>query len=262
MTPIPKIGLGTWQLFDKACVQAVKMALEIGYRHIDTAFAYENHAEIAKAMKGYPRESLFLTSKFGVEMTEKKSVEEICDLALKGLKTDYLDLFLIHWPDRDYPLVAILEELHALCEKGKIRFPGVSNYTIHHLQDAYDAGLSVPYNQVEFHPYLDQKELLDFSRKHGTELIAHRPFGKGQLLMDEPLFGEIGKKHGKSASQVILRWINQKGLPVVPKATTEEHLKENLAIFDFALSEGEMKQLDGFNKNFRYCLPDSDVFNY
>jgi len=263
---IPLIGLGTYQLLGKKCEQVVKKALAMGYRHIDTAFYYENHKHIAAAIKDIERRELFLTTKLLVEQVEdgriEKSVEELCDQALQELDTDYLDLFLIHCPERNRPLEEILAAMHKLAQKGKIRYPGVSNYTIHHLKDAYDAGLPVPFNQVEFHPYLYQKELMDFAKAHGTRLIAFRSLGKGELLKADPLFAEIGTRYGKTPAQVILRWTIQKNIPVIPKATSDEHLKENFAIFDFALTSEEMEQLDTLNCDRRYCKGDWDEFAY
>lgn len=272
---IPEVGLGTWMLRGKECVKAVRTALDLGYRHIDTAFAYENHQEVGEAIQGFDRESLFLTSKISLGQATKTyvhahvndthiqdSVSKSCDLALKELKTDYLDLMLIHWPDRSHPLEAILAALHREVEKGKLRYAGVSNYTAHHLADAYQKGLSVAFNQVEFHPYLYQRELLEFARANGTELIAFRPFGKGKLLKEEPLFAKIGKAHGKTPAQVILRWILQKGIPSIPKASSKKHLEENINIFDFNLSSEEEKAIDGLSRNCRYCFPDWSEYDY
>ncbi|NGX40170.1 MAG: putative oxidoreductase [Chlamydiae bacterium] len=272
---IPLIGLGTWGLWGAECERIVRLALEIGYCHIDTAFAYENHKQIAKAIRGFPREELFLTTKFALGQVTKtmtlsqvddkrilKSLEKTCDKALKELGTDYLDALLIHWPNRERPIVEILAAMHRLADKGKIRYPGVSNYTIHHLQDAYDAGLSVPFNQVEFHPHLYQKELLDFCQSHGTQLIAYRPFGKGKLLGEEPLFAELGQKYGKSPAQIILRWIIQKKVPVIPKASSEDHLRENFTIEDFSLSEEEEKSIDLLDQQKRYTNPTWGDFKY
>lgn len=262
---IPLIGLGTYSLREKECTEIVKMALDIGYRHIDTAFAYENHKAIAKGIKNFNREKLFLTTKLWMRQevsNVEKAVEELCDQALNELNCEYLDLLLIHWPDRALPMEAILEAMFQLVDKGKIRSPGVSNYTIHHLQDAYDAGLKVPYNQVEFHPYLYQKELLEFSKLHGTQLIAYRPFGKGKLLQEEPLFKEIGEHHNKTSAQVILRWILQKNIPIIPKASSQTHLIENFNLFDFELTSEEEAQMDQLNKNYRFCTGDWNEFNY
>lgn len=263
---LPLLGLGTYQLLGDQCTQTVRRAIEMGYRHIDTAFAYDNQEAIGDALKGFNRAELFITSKILVDLVGhvrvEKKVEKLVQRALEELGTDYLDLMLIHWPEEGYALDEIFRALERQVAQGLLRSAGVSNYTRNHLQDAYDAGLVVPYNQVEFHPYLYQKELLEFSKAHGTQLIAFRPFGKGNLLKIEPLFEKIGEKHGKTGAQVILRWIVQKGIPVVPKASSEAHLKENLNIFDFELSEEEMADLDSLGNQQRFCMPDSSVFDY
>ncbi len=265
---IPLIGLGTWLLQGKECEKVVKMAIDIGYRHIDTAFAYENHKEVGKAIKGWDREKLFLTTKLGIGFSQvddasvERSVEKACDLALKELDTDYIDLFLIHWPDRKRPLEEILAALHKMVEKGKVCNPGVSNYTEHHLQDAYDVGLQVPFNQVELHPYLNQEKLRVFCDKHGTKLIAFRPFGKGLLLREESLFDEIGKGYGKTGAQVILRWITEKGIPVIVKGSSRMHLSENFNCLDFDLTPQDLDQINLLNKDFRYCSKEWSEFDY
>lgn len=265
---IPILGFGTWLLSGKECENAVQLALDVGYQHIDTAFHYENHKEVGKAIKGHDREKIFITSKLSIGLGQidddhiEKSVEVALDTALKELDTDYLDLFLIHYPDRSRPLEDILEAMHKQVSTGKLRAPGVSNYTQHHLQDAYDRGIKVPFNQVEFHPYLYQRQLLDFANKHGTQLIAYRPFGKGELIGQEPLFAEIGEKYKKTEGQVILRWIIEKGVPVIPKAASEKHIKENFAVFDFSLSKKENEQIDALNKNLRYCAREWNEFDY
>lgn len=189
-------------------------------------------------------------------------MEKALDLALQELRVDYIDLLLIHWPIRERPLEAIFAAMQKLTEKDKLRFAGVSNYTKHHLQDAYDAGLSVPFNQVEFHPYLYQKDLLEFAASHGTRLIAYRPFGKGRLMEEEPLFEKIAKNHRKTPAQVILRWCIQKDVPVIPKASSREHLRENLDLFDFALSAEEEASIDQIDKFIRYCESDWNEFDY
>ncbi len=263
---IPLIGFGTWELRGRKCQKAVEIALDIGYQHLDTAFYYENHRDIAKGIGNFSREKLFLTTKYATDQVDvsniDKSIEALCDRALTELHTDYLDLFLIHAPDRQLPLEAFLATMHKLVEKEKIRFPGVSNYTIHHLQDAYDVHLTVPFNQVELHPYLTQPDLVTFCREHGTQVVAYRPFGKGQLFNDEPLFAQIGKNHGKTASQVILRWFIQKEIPVIPKATSEAHIRENFDVFDFALNPDEMEKIDQLNRNHRYTVDDWTEFDY
>ncbi len=262
---LPLVGLGTWQLKGKACTKAVLEAIEIGYRHIDTAHIYENHKDVGKGIKEFDRENLFLTSKISLDQVNpskvEESVEKACNLALKELGTDYIDLYLIHWPDRKFPLVKIFQAMEKLASKGKILQAGVSNFTIHHLQDLLEAGCKPKANQVEFHPHLYQKDLLEFCHKEKIKLISFRSLGKGQLL-NEPVFEKIGLKHDKSAAQVILRWLIQKKIPVIPKASSLEHLKENIDIFDFSLTESEMKKLDSLNMDKRFCMPDEPEFNY
>jgi 2,5-diketo-D-gluconate reductase B len=254
---IPLIGMGTWDLRGAACTKAVSIALELGYRHIDTAHVYENHTAISKALKKTDRSKIFLTSKISLDQIDchnvASSVEKACDLALHELGVEYLDLYLIHWPDRTFPLTQIFKALEVLIDKEKIYRAGVSNFTIHHLQDLLDDGCKPWANQVEFHPYLYQKELLDYCRLQKIELVAYRPLGKGALFK-EMLFKSIGQKHGKTPSQVILRWLVQQEIPVIPKASSREHLAENFAIFDFELAPTEMEQIATLHHGKRFCL--------
>ena len=262
---IPLIGLGTWNLRGKECTQAVKHALEIGYRHIDTAHVYENHDAIKQGIHGWKREDLFITSKIALEQIDfdqiEHSIDAACNRALKELGTEYIDLYLLHWPDHTKPLHKIFKAMERLVQKKKVLYVGVSNFTIHHLEDLLKEGCNPSANQVEFHPYLYQKELLNFCEKHKTRLIAYRPLGKGKLL-SEALVNKIGEKHQKNAAQILLRWLIQKEIPAIPKAGSEEHLRENLQVFDFTLSPPEMKQLDELNCNQRFCGPDDKEFSY
>ncbi len=264
---LPKIGIGTWELQGDACTKIVQEALAIGYRHIDTAHMYENHSAIAKALKGVDRSSVYLTSKIALEDEVnpnkiEESVQMACDRALKELESDYLDLYLIHAPDRTFPLEEIFMSMQKLSGQGKIRKAGVSNYTIHHLQDMQKAGLTPFANQVEIHPYLAQEELVRYCQAHKIDVIAYRPFGKGKLLSEEPLFNQIGSKHGKSGAQVALRWVIQRGLNVIPKGSSRQHLSENFAIFDFALTEDEMHALNQLDRGKRFCRTEDTEFNY
>ncbi len=264
---LPHVGLGTWELRGDECIKIVEIALDLGYRHIDTAQAYKNHRAIAKAIKNFDRKKLYITSKIELEkevdiQSPVTSVRNACEKALKELDTDYLDLYLIHWPEPNFPLGKIFETMEKLVSEGKILKAGVSNYTIHHLEDLRKIGCTPFANQVEFHPYLYQKELLNYCQSHQIQLISFRPFGFGKLIHEEPLFKQIGDKYSKTGAQVILRWLLQKNVPVVPKASSKKHLRENLQIFDFSLTEDEMAQLDGLNRNQRYCMPDDPRFLY
>lgn len=262
---IPLIGLGTYNLSGEEGAKIIRLALDIGYRHIDTAHAYGNHRDIKKGIKEFERSKLFITSKFTLEQIDLNniaaSVEESCDLALKELDIDYLDLYLIHWPNHELPLAKIFKAIEKLVEKGKIRKAGVSNFNEHHLSDLLKAGCIPSFNQIEFHPFLYQKSLLSFCNKHTIQIVAYRPLGKGQLIK-EPLFEKIGHKYKKNSAQVILRWIVQKGIPAIPKASSEKHLRENFEIFDFNLSSEEMQQIDALNRNERFCSAAHPEFNY
>jgi 2,5-diketo-D-gluconate reductase B len=258
---IPLIGLGTYRLNGAECTHVVKEALEIGYRHIDTAISYENHREIGKAIKGFAREDLYLTSKFMLDLLDNTNVEDLAQRILDELQIDYLDQLLIHWPDRNRPLGAVLEEMNQLVIKGQVRAIGVSNFTIHHLQDALEYKIPFSVNQVEFHPYLYQKELLQFCRNHAIQLVAYRPLGKGEVAKD-PLIVMLGEKYGKTGGQIVLRWITQKRVPAIPKASSKKHLKENFNIFDFFLDEEDIQAIDRLNRNQRFCMTDAAEFNY
>jgi len=262
---IPPIGIGTWELTGKECTKVLELALSLGYRHIDTAHVYKNHKAVRDAIKDFDRRQLFLTSKIALEQVDVKkisaSVEKACSLALRELEVEYIDLYLLHWPDHTLPLSKIFLAMEKLKEKGMVKEVGVSNFTMHHLRDLIRDEATPAFNQVEFHPYLHQKELWDFCSKNQITLVSYRPFGKSKLLK-EPLFTKIGKKYGKSSAQIVLRWLLQKQIPTIPKASSEEHLRDNLDIFGFFLSTSEMKAIDRLHCNKRFCGEDDPEFDY
>ena len=262
---LPLLGLGTWDLRGEECTETVKRALEIGYRHIDTSIDYENQEAIKKAIKGFDRKQLFITSKFELPMIDLKkipqSVEETCDLALKQLGTEYVDLYLIHWPHKAMPMTEVFKAMELLIKKGKIKKAGVSNFTIHHLENLLNDGCKPAANQVEFHPYLYQKELLDYCKAESIQLIGYRPFGKGVILKD-PVLKKIGTVHGKSSGQVVLRWFFQKEIPTIPKAGSKKHLIENFNSMDFELSANEMHEIEKLHQNKRFCDSEDSEFDY
>lgn len=258
---VPMIGFGTWELKGPQCEKAVKIALELGYRHIDTAHLYQNHREIARALKGYDREELFLTSKFMLQINPEEGVKESCERALKELKTDYLDLFLLHYPDRSAPIPKILEELCSLIDLGLTRAVGVSNFTIGHLKDIESYHFPLCLNQVEYHPYLNQKELLNYCAKRKIHIMSYRSLGKGELV-NEPFLSKIGEKYEKSAAQISLRWLLEKHIPVIPKGSSKKHISENIDILDFNLSQEDFDKLDSLKQQKRYCESEWSDFNY
>ena len=261
---IPLMGLGTWELKGKECTDVVVLALQCGYRHIDTAHIYQNHKAIGKAIADFDRRELFITSKFPLEEIDSAkidaSVEKTCDTALKDLGTDYLDLYLIHWPRETVSMAIVFKAMEKLIQKGKILHAGVSNFSVRSLQELRKQGCHPTANQVEFHPYLYQKKLWDYCLDQQIQLIAYRPLGKKKLLTDA-LFKRIGSQHEKSSAQIILRWLVQKNIPVIPKSSSKKHLLENLDIFNFSLSKEEMRELDHLNQNKRFCGEGDPAFD-
>ena len=258
MKKTPKIGLGTWRLWGDECISIVRSALNLGYSHIDTAFNYENHSSIAKAIEGIPRDQFFITS---TVMLNQGDVETICETSLKELGLDFLDMYLIHWPDRSQPMDLVIEKMERLKKQGKIRAYGVSNFTISHLQDMICLKAKLASNQVEFHPYLYQKKLWDFCTEHNIDLVAYRPLGKGALLKD-PIACQIASSYSKTPAQILLRWLYQKHIPFVVKASSEKHLQSNLLIEDFSLQDSDVLALDSLHCNQRFCNQSWSDFEY
>ncbi|NGX56017.1 MAG: putative oxidoreductase [Candidatus Anoxychlamydiales bacterium] len=263
-TSIPMIGLGTWlQDEETKCISAIKDAFKIGYTHIDTADIYKNHIYIAKAIAHKNRKDLFITTKLWIDFLDPKNVESEVDKCLMQLNLDYLDLYLIHWPDRTKPIIDVYYEMTRLKEKGKIKATGVSNYTINHIQDLLDQKLVPEVNQVEFHPYLYQKDLLDFCNRHSIAITAYCPIAREKVFEDKELIA-IGKKYNKSPSQVSLNWIISKDIIVIPKASSINHLKEDFDIFNFNLSAEDIKIIDEihYKRGSRLINPEFADFEY
>jgi len=261
---IPMIGMGTWQQTEReSCINAIRYALKVGYRHIDTADIYGNHDIVKDAIKNFTREKLFITTKLWRDFLDPKLVESECDRALMELDLDYLDLYLVHWPDRTKPLADISYEMSKLKEKGKVKSIGVSNYTINHLQDLIDQKIKIAVNQVEYHPFLNQDKLLEFCNRHSIALIAYSPLARRKVFHD-PEIQQIAKKYSKTVGQITLRWMIQKDIVVIPKATSEKHIKDNFQIFDFELALDDMKKIDeiGKVKSKRLIVPEFADFEY
>lgn len=258
---MPYFGLGVYKIEDgNDVINSVKTALKIGYRSIDTAALYENEEGVGQAIKdsGIPREEIFVTTKVwntdhGYENTLKAFDKSIAKLGL-----EYVDLYLIHWPGKD-KFVDTWRALEKLYREGLVRAIGVSNFKPHHLQTLMDKSEEKPViNQVELHPYFQQKELREFCKKHDIVVEAWSPLARGQVLNDSVL-NEIGKKYGKSPAQVTLRWHLQSDIVVIPKSVTPSRIKENADIFDFELTDEEMEQINQIDKNTRF-FKDPDVF--
>jgi 2,5-diketo-D-gluconate reductase B len=256
-TSVPRLGFGTWQIEGSEATEAVRDALEIGYRQIDTARAYENEAEVGEglAQSGVDRGVIFLTTKVFPGDFEPDALKAAAEDSLRSLKTDYLDLLLLHWPDDSVPLERTLQALVELQEAGTIRHLGVSNFPAGLLAEAL-AQAPVFCDQVEYHPFLGQDRLLELARANDVLVTAYSPLAHGRVPGDATLT-EIGEAHGRTAGQVALRWLlDQPGVSPIPKASSHERRVENFEVFDFSLSDDERERIDGLPKNDRQIDPD------
>lgn len=260
---MPWLGLGTWQAAEGAEVEsAVKYALEIGYRHIDTAAVYGNEHGVGKAVResGVPREKIFITSKVWNSDQGYESTLKAYEHSLQLLNTDYLDLYLIHWPVKG-KYVETWKALEKIYNERRVKAIGVSNFHIHHLEDLLKEAEIVPMvNQVEFHPYLQQNELRKYCQEHLIRFEAWSPLMQGHFK-NIPVIKHIAEKYGKTEAQIILRWDIQNGVVTIPKSVHKERIKENSEIFDFELSGEDMDEINALNQNRRFG-PDPDNFNF
>lgn len=250
---MPRLGLGVWQVSSgKSCESTVRAALDTGYRHIDTAAFYGNEESVGKAIRdsGLARGEIYVTTKLW--NSDHGNVEKAFERSLAKLKLDYVDLYLIHYPVPErLRSWRVLEKLRA---GGKVRSIGVSNFTVRHLTELIAKAEIVPAaNQVELHPYLYQRELLDFCREKNIVVQAYSPLTHGERLNDPKLVA-MAKKYGdKSTAQILIRWALQHDVAVLPKSSHRQRIAEDAAVFDFAISADDMRALDGFNENLRTC---------
>lgn len=259
---MPWFGLGVWKAVEGSEVEtAVRAAIEVGYRSIDTAAIYGNEEGVGRAIKesGVAREELFITTKVWNSNQGYETTLAAFEESLQKLGLDYLDLYLIHWPvEGKYK--DTWRALEKLYKDGRVRAIGVSNFHVHHLQDLLEGAEVVPaVNQVEYHPLLSQQELRAFCRDHKIQLEAWSPLMQGNL--DLPLLQELAVKYNKSAAQIVLRWDLQNEVVTIPKSITPSRIAENTNVFDFELSAEDMARLDQLNENRRFG-PDPDNFDF
>jgi 2,5-diketo-D-gluconate reductase B len=253
---IPKLGFGTWQITGRDCELAVRDALELGYRHIDTARAYGNEDRVGQGLhdSGLNRDEVFLTTKLWYTELTATGVHDQIEQSLRDLKTEYIDLLLVHWPN---PRVDLRETFGAMleaCEAGRVRHVGVANFPSALLREALERA-PVICDQVEYHPYLAQPALLELAGERDVMLTAYSPLAQGGVLRD-PVIREIAEGHGKSPGQVVLRWLlDQPSVSAIPKAASHAHRAANLDIFDFELSDDERDRIGGLDRAGRTIDP-------
>ncbi|WP_440960693.1 aldo/keto reductase [Paenibacillus nitricinens] len=259
---MPWLGLGVYQTKDgEEVIHAVKTAVELGYRSIDTAAGYNNEEGVGQAIRecGVARDELFITTKVRNPDQGYESTLKAFEVSRRKLGLDYIDLYLIHWPVAGKYRETWKALIH-LQKEGLIKSIGVSNFQIHHLKDIIeDTGVVPVVNQVEFHPLLTQRELLKYANEQGIQLEAWSPLMQGNL--DLPLLKELAGKYDKTPAQIVLRWDLQQGVITIPKSVHADRIKENAGFFDFTLSDEDVKAIEDLNRNHRFG-PDPDNFNF
>jgi 2,5-diketo-D-gluconate reductase B len=258
---IPAIGLGTMTLKEQVCIDTVKNALKMGYRHLDTAERYNNEEWVGEGLRqgfaetGLKREDVFVTTKVYWDKLAPGDFEKSVEDSLRKLKLPWIDLLLIHWNSPKVPLSDSIKSLCNAKKRGQTKHIGVANFTTAMLDEATKLATEpLVTNQIEVHPFLDQRKVLGACKKHGISVTAYCPIARGQVSGNETL-ARIGKAHGKSASQVALRYLVQQGIIPIPRTTTPAHLADNLAVFDFTLTDAEMADIA------KLARPDGRVVN-
>lgn len=249
---IPVIGFGTWELRGATAVRAVTAALDAGYRHIDTAAMYANEVEVGEAIRNHatPREEIFVTTKVWPSEAGDGPLQRSAEASLKRLAIDQVDLLLIHWPS---PSVPLREQVRTLCDakkRGYARHIGVSNFSVEQVEEALGvADERLVTNQVQHHPWMDQRRLYETCVKHGLSLTSYSPIGKATRL-DDPVIVEIARVQQKTPAQIVLRWHIQQPMNIaIPRSSKPARIAENIAIFDFTLTDAEMLRISGLARS-------------
>lgn len=255
---MPFIGLGVFKVDDAESV--VSYALESGYRSVDTAAYYKNEKGVGKAIRQskIPREDIFITTKVWNDDLRNNNIHEALERSLDNLDVEYIDLYLMHWPVNIKTSWRVMEEIY---NSGKVHAIGVSNFNIHHLEEI-EPIIMPAVNQVELHPYYSQKELLNYCKGKGIQLQGWGSLGSAHNdLLSNALINELADKYNKTPAQIILRWNVQNDVMIIPKSVTPKRIVENFCIFDFEISDADMKLIDGLDNDGRFG-PDPDNFNF
>ncbi|WP_367714939.1 aldo/keto reductase [Nitratireductor sp. GISD-1A_MAKvit] len=255
---IPVLGMGTWTLRGETCSQLVSRALEVGYRHVDTAAAYENEKAVGEGIRasGVGREELFVTTKVWWTDIAAGDLERSAEASLKRLGTGYLDLLLIHWPNPNVKLSESIQALNRVKEGGLTRHIGVSNFPTTLLAEAVDLSEApLVANQVEYHPFLNQNRVHEACRRAGMAMVSYCPLARGGDLFSQPAIAGPATAYGKTPAQIVLRWhVQQENVVAIPRTSNPDRLAENADIFDFSLTDGEMAAISALqNRMSRIC---------
>jgi len=253
---IPKLGFGTSQITGSDCVVAVRDALELGYGHIDTARAYGNEAQVGEGLhdSGRNRDEVFLTTKLWYSELSAVGVHDQLEQSLRDLRTEYVDLLLIHWPNPEFPLARTLDAMLEAQEAGRVRQIGVANFPSVLLREALEHAPLIC-DQIEYHPYLGQPHVLALARERDLMVTAYAPLAQGEVLRD-PVIREVAAAHDTTAAQIVLRWLlDQPNVAAMPKASSHEHRAANLAVFDIELSDEERAGIAGLERGRRTIDP-------
>lgn len=260
---IPTLGLGTWQLTGAECAPAVEYALSIGYRHIDTADIYGNHLEVAEGIRnsGVAREDIFITTKVWNNRHDAAGVKESGERFLRELGIEYIDLLLIHWPiHNSAPVDETLRAMDELKQQGITRAVGVSNFTIHHIDDALKAGIEIVNNQVEIRPQFNQKALRDHCAANNISITAYSSLRGGDPELS--LMAELGEKYDRTPSQIVLNWVIARGMIAIPKSAHPDRIKQNFESWDFDMDEADLARIDALPQTSRVNVPPFQEFDY
>lgn len=261
---IPVIGLGTYKIgrTDEETYRAVRIALDAGYRHIDTATLYANERSVGRAIResGIARENIFVTTKLWGSDILSNRIQEAFEGSLTNLGLDYVDLYLVHWPVKG-KLGFTWQVMEQIFHSGRARSIGLSNHLVHHLEELLQEATILPaVNQMELHPYLTQKEVVAYCSRKGIVSESWSPLGSSKIaLLDEETLRVIGKKYDKSPAQVVLRWNVEKGFVAIPKSSDVHRQKENISIFDFQLTTEEISQIDALNRDYRTGIHPDEI---
>ncbi|WP_135819587.1 aldo/keto reductase [Halostella litorea] len=241
---LPVVGVGTWNIGGDTVREAVRAGLDAGYAHVDTAEGYKNEAEIGEALADYDRDDVFLTSKVLPKNLAYESVIQSCEASLERLGTDYLDLYLIHWPNPAISLRETLDAMATLHDEGKVRNVGVSNFSAYQLSCAqHVSDVPIAVNQIEYHPWFQRPDLVEYCRETDTVIEAAAPLARTEIF-ESDVVADLADSYGKSPAQVVLRWAVENDVVPLPKSSTPEHVRENVELFDWELDDADRQRLD------------------